>query len=148
MEESGISTQSSSAPPARPAQRRPRDVVIGSIALVVIGVLGLLEAWLLLSVLSDDADHGQSVSSAWFGLCYLQFALSGTQLLSGLLIWRGRLPWTRIAAIAICVVNLLGGVVTLFSGNVVPGIFGVVVNGALIRLLTKDDVYDWCHRPR
>jgi hypothetical protein len=137
-----------SVPLARAARRRPRDVVIASIALVVISVLGVLETWLLLSALADSADHGETVSSAWYDLSYLQFALSGTQLLSGLLIWRGRLPWARISAIAICVVNLLAGVVTLFSGSVVPGIFGLVVNGALIRLLTKDDVYDWCHAPR
>ena len=133
---------------ARPVRRRPRQVVIAAIALMVIAILGLLEAWLVLSVFIDDADHGQSVSSAWYILCYVQFALSGTQLLSGLLIWRGRLPWARIAAISICLVTLVSGIVTLLTGNVLPGIFGLVVNGALIRLLGKDDVYDWCHPVR
>lgn len=80
-------------------------------------------------------------------MCYAQFGLSATQIVSGLFIWLGRRPWARIAAIAICVLNLLGGVVTLFSGNVVPGLFSLIVNGALIQLLRKDDVYDWCHGP-
>jgi hypothetical protein len=129
-----------------PARRRPGQVVIGSIAMVVVGLLGVLTTWLLLSLLNDAADHGESVKSWLYGLCYLQFVVSGTQIVSGVVVWFGRQPWARTAAIVICVLNLLGGVVSLFSGNCLPAIFNVILNIALIRILSSDDVHDWCHR--
>lgn len=61
MEESRSLVQGSDG--GRPVPRRTREVVIASIALWFIGVLGLLVTWLLLSVLTDATDHGQSVSS-------------------------------------------------------------------------------------
>jgi hypothetical protein len=147
MDESGSPVDNIDTGTQRYAPRRTRSVVTASVALVVLGLLGVLLAWTLLAALNNDADHGQSVESWLYGLCYLQFALSGTEVLSGLAIWRGGLPWARITAIVICVVNLLSGVVSLLSGNVLPGIFSVALNGALIAMLRNDDVYDWCHGP-
>ena len=37
--------------------------------------------------------------------------------------------------------------VGLLSGNVLPGIFSVAMNGALIAMLRNDEVYDWSHGP-
>lgn len=148
MEEFGsLVRDSGGGAPARRAPRRTRQVVGVSIAMMVLGLLGLLVTWLLFSVLTDETDHGESVAAGYFVLCYVQFGLSATQILSGVFIWRGGRSWPRIAAMVICSLNLLGGVVTLFSGNIVQGLFGIVVNGALIQSLRKDDVYDWCHKP-
>jgi hypothetical protein len=44
-------------------------------------------------------------------------------------------------------VNLLSAAVGLLSGNVLPGLFSVAMNGALIAILRNDEVYDWCHGP-
>jgi hypothetical protein len=155
MEDSGISVPgfdgatptrgASPGPAARSAPRRPRPVIFASIALVDVGLLGVLLTWLLLSLLNAATDHGQSVNAVFYGLCYLQFALSGTQIASGLFVWSGRQPWARIAAIVICSVNLLGGVVSLFAGSCLPGLFNLALNIGLIRVLTNDEVYDWCH---
>jgi hypothetical protein len=147
MDETGAPVHDIDAGTQRYAPRRTRSVVIASVALMGLGLLGVLLAWTLLMALNGDADHGQSVGSWLYGLCYLQFALSGTEILSGLAIWRGGWPWARITAIVICVVNLLSALVGLLSGNVLPGIFSVAMNGALIAMLRNDEVYDWSHGP-
>jgi MFS family permease len=147
MDEVGSPVHNVDTDKGRYAPRRTRNVVIASAALVGLGLLGVLLAWVLLSVLNDEADHGQSVGSWLYALCYVQVVLSGTQVVSGLFIWRGGHRWARLAALVICVVNLLSGVVTLLSGNIFQGLFGTAMNGALIGLLRNDDLYDWCHGP-
>jgi hypothetical protein len=126
------------------ARRRPPGLVIATtILLAIFGALGLLFGWLLLSLINDDTSHGESVSGTLYFLAYLQFTLSALQILSGLMVLRGW-RWGRILAITLCSVNLLGGVVDLFSGAPVQAIGNFALNIALIRLLTRDTVADWC----
>jgi len=129
----------------RPDRRRPGRAAVVSIALMVVGLLGILLTWFLLSLLNDATDHGETVPSVFFVLSYLQFAVSAAQIVSGVFVWTGRQPWARILAIVVCSLNLVGGVVSLFSGNCLPGIFNVSLNIGLIAGLRDEAVYDWCH---
>jgi hypothetical protein len=128
---------------ARPRGPRPRQATVAAILLGLFGLLGVFVAWLLVAALKDDTDHGETVNGALYALAYLQFALSGAQIVSGLLVWQGR-AWARILAIVLCSVNLLGGVLSLASGGAFQAITALALNIGLIRMLTRPDVADWC----
>jgi hypothetical protein len=121
------------------SQERPRQVWIASILLVVFGGLGLLLAMMLLSIVNDTA----GVPGYAYGLVYGQFILSGLQILSGIFVWLGR-PWARTVATVVCVINLVGALLNLVSGAILPAITGAAVNIALLRLLRGNVVAEWC----
>jgi hypothetical protein len=129
------------APPE--TRRVPGQVIATTVLLAIFGLLGLLVGWLLLSVINDDTSHGESVSGTLYFLAYLQFTLSALQILSGLLVLKGW-NWGRILAITLCSVNLLGGLIDLFSGAPLQAVINFALNIALIRMLTRDTVADWC----
>jgi hypothetical protein len=127
-----------------PAQRkRPSRVWVASILLVVFGIIGLGAAWLLLSIVNDDVSHGESAPGFYSVLAYIQLALAVSQILSGILVWAG-LNWGRILAIVLCSVNILGAAANLFTGNIFGALVGIVLNIALIVMLNRDEVADWC----
>jgi hypothetical protein len=124
-------------------RRRPRRVTTISTVLMAFGVVGLLDAGVLLFVFTDAADHGRSIPLFLYGLCFLQFALSATQVVSGVFVWRGR-SWARITAIVICAVNVLGAIAFIFFGAVPQGCLTMVVNIAIIGFLANNEVTNWC----
>ena len=123
--------------------KRPRDVWVASIVLVVFGLLGILVGLLLRAALQDDRDHGQSVSALASLLAIAAVALSILQAASGAFVFIGR-EWARITAIVICSVNVLAGLFTLVSGGAAQACVGIAVNVALIVALNKEPVADWC----
>jgi len=125
------------------ARPRPRQATIAAILLMVFGLLAILVALVLLSTINDAVDHGESVNSVLYVLVYGQIVLSGAQIASGALVLTGK-PWSRVLAVALCSVNILGGVVSLISGAVLQAIVAIAINGGLIGLLNRDDVRDWC----
>jgi hypothetical protein len=134
--------ESPSAEPPAPRMTRPREVKIAAITLAALGVFSLLLTWLVLSLLDNDRNHGQAVSDGYFILVYVQFALSGLQVVSGVLLWRGsRLG--RVLGIVLCLVNVLGAIGTLASGAVAQAIFGAALNIGLISLLANEEVGYW-----
>jgi hypothetical protein len=118
-------------------------VIIASIALAVIGLLGVATAWLLLSLLGSESDHGQTVNQGLYALCYLQMALSAAQIFSAVFVWQGRL-WARALALVLCGVNIFGAVISLLSGAELQSIPGVAFNAVLIRTLMGNQVVEWC----
>jgi MFS family permease len=130
------------ADPSGRRMRRPREVKVAAILLAVLGVLGLLLAWLVLTLLDNDRNDGQSVADGYFMLVYLQFALSGLQVVSGVLLWRGSRVG-RVLGIVLCVVNVLGAIGTLASGAVAQAIFAAALNIGLIRMLADEEVGYW-----
>lgn len=126
-------------PSDRSRERAPRQVWWASILLAVFGGLGLMLAMLLLSVVNNEDD----VPGWVYGLVYVQFLLSGLQILSGIFVWLGK-AWARTAATAVCSVNLVGAVLSLLSGAFLQALTTAAVNIALIRLLRGREVSDWC----
>lgn len=124
-------------------ERRPRQVTIVSILLMVFGVLGILVTLVLLSIVNDDVDHGESVNGLAYVLVYGQIALSVVQIASGAFVW-ARQSWARVLAIVICSVNILGALFSLTQGAFLQVITGVALNIWLIILLNRDEVRDWC----
>ncbi|MEV6632182.1 hypothetical protein AB0M54_15665 [Actinoplanes sp. NPDC051470] len=109
------------------------------------GGLGILFAAVLMSIVNDSASHGQSVPAYLYVLVFLQVALSAAQAVSGVFVWQGR-NWARVLAIALCSLNILGALVSLFTGAVLQSIWGIAINVALIRLLNDYEVQVWCDR--
>jgi len=126
-------------------QPRPRRATTVSVLLIVFGALGLLLGLLLLALISHDKNQGQTVSGALHLSAYLQLVLSAAEVVSGILVLQGR-EWARILAIVLCGLNVLGGVISLFSGGGGSGIFGIGLNILLVRLLFNEDVVEWCRR--
>jgi hypothetical protein len=126
-------------PATQPVRERPRQVWIASILLAVFGGLGLMLAMLLLSVVNNEPD----VPGWVYGLVSVQFLLSGLQILSGIFVWLGR-QWARTAATVVCSINLVGAVLSLFTGAVLQAIITGAVNIAVIRLLRSREVAEWC----
>jgi hypothetical protein len=124
---------------AEPARDRPRQVTIVSVLLAIFGGLGLMMAMLLLSIVNDEGDL-----PGWiYVLVYGQLLLSGAQILTGIFVWLGK-SWARTVATVICGVNLVGAVLSVFSGAFLQAITAAAVNIALIRLLRSNEVAEWC----
>jgi hypothetical protein len=124
---------------------RPRPVKTLAVLLVVFGVLGLLFALVLMSIVNDSGDHGQSVPAVLYVLVFAQLALSAAQAMSGVFIWQGR-SWARVLAIVLCSVNIIGAVVSLFTGAIFQAISGAAINIGLLRLLNNYEVQVWCSK--
>jgi hypothetical protein len=122
---------------------RPRQATVAAVLLIVFGALAILLTFFLYSLLSDAEDHGEEVPAISWGLVYLQFALSGTQIVSGIFVLRGAW-WARLLGIVLCGINLVGAVVNLVSGAVLPAIIAIILNVALIKYLMNEDVREWC----
>jgi hypothetical protein len=136
------SQESPTITPSDQRVQRPKEAKVAAISIAVLGVLGLFLTWLVLWLLDNDKSHGRSVAGGYFVFVYVQFALSGLQVVSGVLVWRG-VGLGRILGIVLCVVNVLGAVGTLASGAVVQAIFAVVLNIVLIRMLADEEVGHW-----
>jgi len=120
---------------------RPRQVKTSAVLLIVFGVLGFLLALLLMSMVSDS--HGRSVPAVLSVLVFAQMALSAAQAVCGVAIWEGW-SWARGLAISLCSVNLVGALVSLFTGAILQAIAGAAVNIGLLRLLNDYEVQAWC----
>lgn len=140
MYEAGIQSN-----PEPTLPKRPREVKTLAVLLIVFGVLGLLFAFLLMSIVSDSNSHGQSVPAMLYVLAFAQFALSAAQAMSGVFIWQGR-SWARVLAIVLCSVNIVGALVSLFTGAVFQAISGAAINVGLLRLLNNYEVQVWCSK--
>ena len=126
-------------------RRRPGRVVLAAVVLVVFGALTVVNGWALQRIADDSAAHGQSVPAVLYGALYLQYALGLGQIVSAVFVWQGR-HWARILAIVLCSVNILLALLSLAAGALYLGCLGILVNAALIRMLTLDEVTDWCGR--
>ena len=127
------------AQPADQTRERPRQVTYAAILLVVFGGLGLMLAMLLLSAVNAEGDLPGWV----YGLVFIQFALSGVQILSGVFVWLGK-SWARTVATVVCSINLVGAVLSLVSGAIPQAITAGVVNIAVLRMLRGREVTEWC----
>lgn len=142
MYEAGVQ---SNPEPTPPQAARPRKATMLSILLIVFGTLGILFAFILMMIVNDEGSHGRSVPAYLYVLVFAQFALSGAQAVSGVFVWQGR-NWARVLAIALCSLNILGALASLFTGAVLQAISGIAINIALIRLLNDYEVQAWCDR--
>jgi hypothetical protein len=125
--------------------QRPRTVIIAVAVLVGLGLITLVGNVFLLSLVNDGANRGRSVASIVYELFYGQILLSPLHIISGIFLWSGR-SWARHLAIAVCSVNIVGGILGLVSGSVSQSLTGIVVNIVLIRLLVYPPVVEWCRR--
>ena len=126
-------------PALRPVRQRPRQVTIASVLLAIFGALGLMMAMLLLSIVNDESD----IPGWVYVLVYTQLLLSGAQVLTGVFVYLGK-GWARRVAVVICAINLVGAVLSLFTGAILQAITGAAVNIALLRYLTGAEVREWC----
>jgi len=127
---------------AAPAGRRPRQATTAAVLLIVIGALGVVLSLLLVSVLGDATANGAQVSGVAEFLVFAQLAVSGAQIVSGAFVLPGR-HWARTLGITMTSLNLVGGILSLFSAGAFA-LVGVVLNVVLISLLTGRDVRYWC----
>ena len=138
--------EQSPAPPGTPnapapPPRMPRRVMVVSALMALFGLLGVLVSWALVSGLGA---HGESVRPALYVILYTQLALSATQV--GVVPFLlARRNWARVLALTLCSLNIVGAVISLLTGNF-AAIGAIALNGALIRALRNDQVWDWFDR--
>jgi hypothetical protein len=143
---SDVSTGQGVSPyPGLPARLpRPRKATTVSVLLIVFGALGVLLGLLLLALISHDKNNGETVSGALYLAAYLQLVLSAAEVVCGILLLQGR-EAARIVAIVLCGLNIVGGLISLFSGGG-TGIVGIGLNILMVRLLFNSDVAEWCRQ--
>lgn len=140
-------------PPAAEPERiywgdgRPGLASFGAIALIAIGALGVLYTLFAFSQLHAAAQEGLEVDGVEYGIWFVQLAFSVVQIISGIFLWRGR-EWARVLGLVFCWLNLVGGIITLFTGAIVPAFIGLAINGGVIAALTRPDVRDWAQEQR
>jgi hypothetical protein len=127
--------------PAPPA-RRPIIWAL-SILVLVVAALGLLGGLLLLSEVSDAQSHGRSVNPAVRTVVVISLICSVAQAGGAVLVFLGR-NLGRYLVIGVAGLVILSNLVSLISGNGVQGCVGIVVNGAIIAGMMRQDVRDWC----
>lgn len=117
-----------------------RPAAAGTVAalLIVFGALGIVLT-LVLSLSAQDAIGDPGV----FLPLILQVLLSTGQIISGVHLRNGR-GWARDLAILLCAVNLITGFVTLFIGSALGGLLSLALNTALLAMLSRRDVREWC----
>ncbi|MFI5912215.1 hypothetical protein [Dactylosporangium sp. NPDC051541] len=120
-------------------RERPRDVWTASLLLCFFGLLGVLLGLFIVSLLADEDDTPGYV----IGLFYANVVLAAAEIAAGAFVFVGK-EWARRVAIGVCVLNGLGGLVTLTSGVVLQAIVGIVLNIAIIVTLNKPEVRNWC----
>jgi hypothetical protein len=125
---------------------RTGKVWTASIVLVVFGVLGLLLAGFLLAAANDEVSRGGDVPGVSYALVYIQVGLSALQVASGALLWLGVRRAFGLATF-ICMINIFGNILLLFTGTFLQAVVGLVVNVALLKLIRGDEVAEWCGVP-
>lgn len=130
------------APDRAPAARAPMPSRVRATAILLI-VLGALGAGLSVFVLSEQGSHESSVSPAEFLPYFVQVVASALLIACGVFLLRGR-EWARLGGMILCGLNILGGVITLSAGGVVPALVAIVLNLALIINLARPEVQRWC----
>lgn len=120
-------------------QQRPVGVTIISILAILSGAIGI--CWAI--TLSGFAAAGW-MTGALFGADGLQNwgntaligAISGVlgavlSLVFGIGAWRLK-PWAWWVGVIAMVINLVNPIISLINGDIVPGIFGMIIPGALL----------------
>ena len=120
-------------------QQRPVGVTIISILAILSGAIGI--CWAI--ILSGFAAAGW-MTGALFGADGLQNwgntaligAISGVlgavlSLVFGIGAWRLK-PWAWWVGVIAMVINLVNPIISLINGDIVPGIFGMIIPGALL----------------
>jgi hypothetical protein len=129
---------------AAPA-RRPSIIWLLSIIVVVVAALGLLGGLLLLSEVSDGESHGRSINGAVRVIAVISLACSVAQAAGGVLVFFGR-NVGRYVVMGVAGLVVLSNLFSLLSGTGIQGCLGIVVNGAMIASMMRQDVRDWCKR--
>ena len=130
--------------PDSPA-RRPGIIWALSVLVLIVATLGLLGGLLLLSAVNDAESHGQSVNGAVRVVVAISLICSVAQAGGAVLLFLGK-NLGRYVVIGVAGLVILSNLVSVASGGGVQGCLGVVVNGAIIAGMLRQDVKDWCNR--
>jgi hypothetical protein len=126
-------------------RERPKQALLAATVVAGVGMLGAVSALFLLSFLSDDAAHGRDVSGLAYTIVLISLIMSLAQVGSGVLIFLGR-DWGRLLAIGLSGLIIASNLFAIFSGSLLQGCVGIIVNVTIIRALTRDEVREWCRR--
>jgi hypothetical protein len=126
---------------SRPVVEPERTAVVWvvAIALVLVAALGIVVGALIFQDLTSHGEEGASVA-----LAATAVVLAAIQLASGVGVFVGA-GWARPAALILCVVNLIAGLLSMLDGTSPPAtLLGLVVNFALLLALSGEKVRAWC----
>lgn len=126
---------------ARRAEVRPaRSAMIWlvGLALIVLGGLGVLIGATLLEDLTSHGEEGAIVA-----LTATAVLVAGIQVVSGAGVLAGG-GWAPQAARAVCVVAVVGEVVSLLNEGPPAAVLGILVNIVLLVALSGEKVRAWC----
>jgi hypothetical protein len=127
--------------PSPSTRRRPPGQVIAvSIVLVIRGALGLLLTYATLQALPLHPVASWIPDALWFSM---GFAIA--QIVSGLFLWLGK-PWPRVLALAVLALDIvLGLFIMMVTNPSCPGFSGIAVDVAIIAMLSRTAVREWCY---
>jgi hypothetical protein len=131
-------------PPAHRPERTPGMVkwAIGGLWFqTVVNALGVL---LLFSAAQDRADHGQDGAGLLRTIGVVSLLVAVLLAVCAIMAVRGT-PWVWWLAIGLQVIAMVGGLITLVSGNV-GTIVGIAVAAGIVWLLRARESQEWFGR--
>jgi uncharacterized membrane protein (DUF2068 family) len=126
------------SPSTRP--RPPGQVIAVSVVLVIRGALGLLLTYATLQTLQLQPVASWIPDALWFSM---GFAIA--QIVSGLFLWL-RKPWPQMLGLGVLALDIvLGLFIMVMTNPSCPGFSGIAVDVAIIAMLFRPAVRQWCY---
>ncbi|MFF8293709.1 hypothetical protein ACF068_31495 [Streptomyces sp. NPDC016309] len=110
------------------------------------GLMNVLAAVLILSLVSDRVDHGQDEDAGVLRAMAYVSLLAAAALIAAAVLTLRRLDWVRVAVIVIEVILMAGAVFTLFSGGGPTVIVGLLLAVAVVTTFASAESKAWFAR--
>ncbi|OKK07019.1 hypothetical protein AMK26_12975 [Streptomyces sp. CB03234] len=110
------------------------------------GLMNVVSAVLIFSLVSDRVDHGQDEDAGVLRAMAYVSLLAAAALIAAAVLALRRLNWVRIAVIVIEAILMAGAVFTLFSGGGGPVIAGLVLAAVVIASFASAEGKAWFTR--
>lgn len=133
--------------PSPPAARRslPGKVIAVSVVLAARGALGLLLTVATIAALHLNAVQELPLPSWYANVLWLQAATCAGEVVSGLLLLRGK-EWPRMLGLSVLWFDVAAGTLIMLTTTFsCAGLFGIAVDAVLIWMLFWAEVRDWCY---
>ncbi|WP_159028944.1 hypothetical protein [Streptomyces noursei] len=128
------------------SERMPGKLKFALAAVWFQGLMNVVAAVLLFSLVSDRADHGQDEDAGVLrALAYVSLLAAAVLIAAAVLALR-RLKGVRIAVIAVESILMAGALFTLFSGGGGPVIAGLVLGAFVIASFASAEGKAWFTR--
>lgn len=127
-------------------ERMPGKLKFALAAVWFQGLMNVLAAVLIFSLVSDRVDHGQDEDAGVLRAMAYVSLLAAAALIAAAVLALRRLNWVRITVIVIEAVLMAGAVFTLFSGGGVTVIIGILLAVAVVTSFASAEGKAWFTR--